>query len=99
MIPPRHRPRCPRCGAKVTLVIAYCPPPARVEDGPVVLSSLCGYYVRHRGLCRQPVVLVLDGSRVEYAFPPSFEAIHGLTPAAILERWSAARVWSQHGEA
>ena len=93
--PDPRRPRCPRCGAKVSLVVAYRAAGARVEGGPVMLSAPCSYHVRGRGVCRQPVVVVLEGARARYAFPPSWEAMQGLGVEEILARWAPARVWAR----
>src|SRR5690606_13178223 len=93
--PDPRRPRCPRCGARVSLVVAYRAPAARVEGGPVMLSAPCSYHVRGRGACRQPVVVVLEGTRVRYACPPSWEAMQGLGVEEILARWAPERVWAQ----
>lgn len=68
-----------------------------VTGGPVVVTVGCGYSVRGAGRCRQPVALVLDGPRAEYAFPPTFEAIDGLTAEEIITRYGPGAVWARKG--
>jgi len=83
----------------VSLVVAYRAAGARVEGGPVMLSAPCSYHVRGRGVCRQPVVVVLERAHARYAFPPSWEAMweamQGLGVEEILARWAPERVWAQ----
>lgn len=97
--PDPERPRCPKCGAKTFMVVAYRAPLSRVKGGPIVLTAPCGYHIRQRGICHQPTVLILDGPRTYYAFPPSFDDVQGLTVPDILERYGAAAVWKQKAAA
>lgn len=79
----------------MSLVVAYRTAGARVEGGPMALSASCSYNVRGRGVCRQPVVVVLEGACARYAFPPSWEAMQGLGVEEILARWAPERVWAR----
>jgi hypothetical protein len=60
--------------------------------GRVLVSVGCGYKVRQGPPCRQPIVLLLSGDTVVYAFPPSWEDVAGLTAREIVERYGRAQL-------
>lgn len=58
--------------------------------GRVRVSVPCGYLVRDSGRrtpCRQPVVLLVNGSLLAYAFPPDWDCLPTLSDEELIAKY------------